>query len=71
VEAVMIRYSEIFLKSEPVKRRFISIMAENIRLALAAMNLPSVGDVENLKRKLDELEETIKRLEESVAKQQK
>jgi len=32
----MIRYSEIFLKSEPVKRRFISIMAENIRLALEA-----------------------------------
>jgi thiamine biosynthesis protein ThiI len=34
MEAVTIRYSEIFLKSEPVKRRFISIMTENIRLAL-------------------------------------
>ncbi len=35
----MIRYSEIFLKSEPVKRRFISIMTENIRLALEAEGL--------------------------------
>lgn len=35
----MIRYSEIFLKSEPVKRRFISIMIENIRLALEAEGL--------------------------------
>ncbi|HQD25608.1 MULTISPECIES: tRNA uracil 4-sulfurtransferase ThiI [Methanoculleus] len=39
MEAVMIRYSEIFLKSEPVKRRFISIMIENIRLALEAEGL--------------------------------
>lgn len=35
----MVRYGEIFLKSEPVKRRFISIMTENIRLALEAEGL--------------------------------
>ncbi len=40
----------------------------NIRMALSAMNLPSIADVENLKKKLDELEETIQRLEESVTK---
>lgn len=39
MEAVMIRYGEIFLKSETVKRRFISIMTENIRLALEAKGL--------------------------------
>ena len=39
MEAVMIRYGEIFLKSEPVKRRFVSIMVENIRLALEAEGL--------------------------------
>jgi len=41
---------------------------KNIRMALSAMNLPSVADVENLRKKLDELEETIQRLEESVSK---
>lgn len=35
----MIRYGEIFLKSEPVKRRFISIMTRNISLALEAEGL--------------------------------
>ena len=39
MEAVMIRYGEIFLKSEKVKRRFISIMAGNISLALEAEGL--------------------------------
>ncbi len=39
MEAVMIRYGEIFLKSEPVKRRFISIMTGNISLALDAEGL--------------------------------
>jgi len=37
--AVMVRYGEIFLKSEPVKRRFISIMTRNIGLALEAQGL--------------------------------
>jgi polyhydroxyalkanoate synthesis regulator phasin len=44
------------------------LMDKNIRMALSAMNLPSVADMENLKKKLDELEETIQRLEESVTK---
>ena len=35
----MIRYGEIFLKSEKVKRRYISIMTENISLALEAEGL--------------------------------
>ncbi len=39
MEAVMVRYGEIFLKSEPVKRRFISIMTQTIRLALEAEGL--------------------------------
>lgn len=44
------------------------LLDKNIRLALSAMNLPSVADVEALRHKLDDLEETIKRLEESVSK---
>ena len=39
MSVVMVRYGEIFLKSEPVKRRFISIMTKNIRLALEAEGL--------------------------------
>jgi polyhydroxyalkanoate synthesis regulator phasin len=44
------------------------LLDKNIRLALAAMNLPSVADVEALKTKLEELDQTIRRLEESVSK---
>lgn len=44
------------------------MLDKNIRMALSAMNLPSVADVDNLKHKLDELEETIHRLEQSVEK---
>jgi hypothetical protein len=44
------------------------LVDKNIRLALSAMNLPSVADLDSLRHKLEELEETIKRLEESVAK---
>lgn len=44
------------------------MLDKNIRLALSAMNLPSTADLENVKHKLDELDETIKRLEENVAK---
>ncbi len=40
MEAVMVRYGEVFLKSEQVKRRFIAQMAKNIRLALDAASLP-------------------------------
>ena len=44
------------------------LLDKNIRMALSAMNLPSVADMDALRKKLDELEETIARLEESVAK---
>lgn len=40
MEAVMVRYGELFLKSEPVKRRFIAALAKNIRLALEAASIP-------------------------------
>jgi thiamine biosynthesis protein ThiI len=35
-EVVMVRYGELFLKSEPVKRRFLEVLAENIRTGLEA-----------------------------------
>lgn len=44
------------------------LLDKNIRMALSAMNLPSVADVENLKTKLDELDQTIRRLEDSLTK---
>ncbi len=44
------------------------LLDKNIRLALSAMNLPSVADVEAVRQKLAELEETLQRLEESVGK---
>lgn len=47
------------------------IVDKNIRLALSAMNLPSVADLDALRHKLEELEETIKRLEESVGRMAK
>ncbi|NLD57464.1 MAG: tRNA 4-thiouridine(8) synthase ThiI [Methanomicrobiales archaeon] len=36
---VMVRYGELFLKSEPVKRHFIGLLLRNIRKALAASGL--------------------------------
>ncbi len=44
------------------------LVDKNIRLALSAMNLPSVADLDSLRHKLEDLEETIRRLEESVGK---
>ena len=44
------------------------LLDKNIRLALSAMNLPSVGDVENLKAKIEELDQVIRRLEEALNK---
>ncbi len=35
-EVVMVRYGELFLKSEPVRRRFLEILTANIRAALEA-----------------------------------
>ncbi|KUG20195.1 MAG: tRNA 4-thiouridine(8) synthase ThiI [Methanomicrobiaceae archaeon] len=39
MDAVMVRYGELFLKSEPVKRRFISCLTKNMSRALAAASL--------------------------------
>ncbi|HDR73093.1 MAG TPA: tRNA 4-thiouridine(8) synthase ThiI [Methanoculleus sp.] len=36
MDAVLVRYGELFLKSEPVKRRYIDILLRNIRRALDA-----------------------------------
>ncbi len=44
------------------------MLDKNIRMALSVMNLPTVEDVEGLKSKLDDLEETIRRLEQTVEK---
>ncbi len=47
------------------------LLDKNIRMALSAMNLPSAADIDAVKKKLDEFEETLQRLEESVGKLQK
>jgi polyhydroxyalkanoate synthesis regulator phasin len=39
---------------------------KSIRTALSAMNLPSTGDVEHLREKLDELEKLLTQLESKV-----
>lgn len=44
------------------------LLDKNIRLALSAMNLPSIADVENLKTKIEELDQVIRRLEEALNK---
>lgn len=44
------------------------LLDKNIRMALSAMNLPSTADVESLRTKLEDLEDTMKRLEDSVNK---
>lgn len=38
---IMVRYGELFLKSEPVKYHFIGILLRNIRRALEAADLPA------------------------------
>jgi thiamine biosynthesis protein ThiI len=40
MELVMVRYGELFLKSEPVKRQFIQSLVKNIGRALDAAGLP-------------------------------
>lgn len=42
------------------------LLDKNIRLALTAMNLPTVADLRNLERKLGELEATLARLEAGI-----
>ena len=44
------------------------LLDKNIRMALSAMNLPSTADVESLRTKLEDLEDTLRRLEDSVTK---
>jgi thiamine biosynthesis protein ThiI len=40
MKIVMIRYGELFLKSEPVKRHFIGLLTRNISRALDSVGLP-------------------------------
>jgi hypothetical protein len=47
------------------------LLDKNIRMALAAMNLPSAADIEAVKKKLEEFDETLKRLEDSVSQMKK
>ncbi len=44
------------------------VLDKNLKVALSAMNLPSSSDLEGVRQKLSELEETMRRLEESVAR---
>ena len=39
--AVMVRFGELFLKSEPVRRQFMKSLVKNIRVALLSYNLDS------------------------------
>jgi tRNA uracil 4-sulfurtransferase len=45
MKCVMVRYGELFLKSEPVKRHFIGLLVRNIKKALDAENLPHRFDL--------------------------
>ena len=42
---VLVRYGELFLKSEPVKRHFIGLLSRNIKKALDAEGLPHAFDL--------------------------
>jgi polyhydroxyalkanoate synthesis regulator phasin len=44
------------------------MLDKHVRLALSAANLPSIEDVDNLRKKIEELEDTVRRLEENVSK---
>jgi thiamine biosynthesis protein ThiI len=45
VKAVLVRYGELFLKSEPVKRHFISVLIGNMDRSLTASGLPHTFEV--------------------------
>ena len=45
MESVLVRYGELFLKSEPVKRHFIGLLMRNIKKALDAEGLPARFDL--------------------------
>jgi len=45
MKCVMVRYGELFLKSEPVKRHFIGLLVRNIKKALDAETLPHRFDL--------------------------
>lgn len=42
------------------------MLDKNLRIALSAMSLPTVSDVDNLRTKLDELDQAIQRIEKAV-----
>ena len=43
------------------------VLDKNLRIALSAMSLPTVSDVDNLRGKLDELDQAIQRIEKAVS----
>ena len=43
------------------------MLDKNLRVALSAMSLPTVSDVDNLRSKLDELDQAIQRIEKAVS----
>lgn len=45
-EVVLIRYGELFLKSEPVKRQFISLLKRNLEIALDSKSLSHKFEVQ-------------------------
>ncbi|MCX6692183.1 MAG: tRNA 4-thiouridine(8) synthase ThiI [Methanoregula sp.] len=45
MKCVMVRYGELFLKSEPVKRHFIGLLMRNIKKALDSEGLPHKFDL--------------------------
>lgn len=42
------------------------MLDKNLRIALSAMSLPTVSDVDNLRNKLDDLDQAIRRIEKAV-----
>ncbi len=42
------------------------MLDKNLRIALSAMSLPTISDVDNLRNKLDELDQAIRRIERAV-----
>lgn len=44
------------------------MLDKNLRVALSAMSLPTVSDMDNLRMKLDELDQAIQRIEQAVGR---
>ena len=43
-KVVMVRFGEIFLKSEPVRREFLNRLRDNIRAGLKGLNVEATND---------------------------